>query len=139
MQEEKPLVEFHLDHSSGVAPYLQIVQQVKQYLSLGFLQPGDQLPSMREVVARLTINPNTVMKAYHELEMEGLVKSRPGKGMFVQPVPAGPSVATYHHFQQRLADWFDDAYAAGLDRDRIEALITTTHYQIILRRREESA
>jgi len=139
MQEETPLVEFHLDPSSVVAPYLQIVQQVKQYLSLGFLKPGDQLPSVREVVARLTINPNTVQKAYHELEMQGLVKSRPGRGMFVQPILTGPSVATYQHFQQHLADWFYEAYDAGLDRDRIEALITTTHYQVTVQRTEGSA
>ncbi|HLZ58968.1 MAG TPA: GntR family transcriptional regulator [Ktedonosporobacter sp.] len=63
METEKPVIEFHLDGQSGVAPYLQIVQQVKQALRLGLLQPGDQLPTMREIVAKLAINPNTVFKA----------------------------------------------------------------------------
>src|SRR3989442_810861 len=78
------MIEFHLDAHSGVATYLQIVQQVKQALRLGLLEVGDQLPTVREVVAQITINPNTVLKAYRELEREGLVASRPGQGTFVQ-------------------------------------------------------
>ena len=69
------MIEFHLDPRSGVAPYLQIVQQVKEALRLGVLDVGDQLPTVREVVADLAINPNTVAKAYRELERE-----RPRRG-----------------------------------------------------------
>ncbi len=58
------MFEFYLDRRSGVAPYLQLVHQVEQALRLGLLQPGDQLPTMREVVGKLAINPNTVFKAY---------------------------------------------------------------------------
>ena len=77
------MIEFHLDGPSGVAPYLQLVQQVRHALRLGLLREGDQLPTVKEVVARLAINPNTVLKAYRELEHEGLVAARPGIGTFV--------------------------------------------------------
>ncbi|MFD0854965.1 GntR family transcriptional regulator, partial [Actinomadura adrarensis] len=74
------MIEFHLDGRSGVSPYLQIVRQVRQALRLGLLREGDQLPTVKEVVARLAINPNTVLKAYRELERDGLVAARPGVG-----------------------------------------------------------
>ncbi len=77
------MIEFHLDARSGVSPYLQIVHQVRQALRLGLLREGDQLPTVKEVVARLAINPNTVLKAYRELEHDGLVAARPGIGTFV--------------------------------------------------------
>jgi len=70
-------IEFRLDPSSGVPTYLQLVQQVEHALRLGDLQPGDQLPKVREVVAGLAINPNTVLKAYRELEHKGLAAGRP--------------------------------------------------------------
>jgi GntR family transcriptional regulator len=76
-------MEFHLDQRSGLPMYLQIVQQVKEALRLGLLDIGDQLPTVREVVAEVAINPNTVAKAYRELEREGLVDARPGRGTFV--------------------------------------------------------
>ena len=76
-------IELHLDSRSGVSPYLQIVQQVRQALRLGLLREGDQLPTVKDVVARLAINPNTVLKAYRELEHAGLVGARPGVGTFV--------------------------------------------------------
>jgi DNA-binding transcriptional regulator YhcF (GntR family) len=77
------MIEFYLDTRSGAPSYLHIVQQVKQALRLGMLEAGDQLPTVREVVEQLVINPNTVLKAYCELEREGLVVSRPGMGAFV--------------------------------------------------------
>src|SRR6058998_3465105 len=77
------VIEFSLDSRSGVSPYLQVVQQVRQALRLGLLREGDQLPTVKDVVARLAINPNTVLKAYRELEREGLVGARPGLGTFV--------------------------------------------------------
>ena len=77
------MILFHLDAHSGVAPYLQLVQQVKQVLRLGQLQVGDQLPTVREVVEKLAINCNTALKAYRELEHDGLIASRPGQGTFV--------------------------------------------------------
>ena len=77
------MIEFHLDSRSGVSPYTQLVQQVRHALRLGMLREGDQLPTVKDVVARLAINPNTVMKAYRELEHAGLVAARPGVGTFV--------------------------------------------------------
>ena len=101
------MIEFHLDSRSGVSPYLQIVQQVRQALRLGLLHEGDQLPTVKEVVAQLAINPNTVLKAYRELEHEGLASARPGVGTFVtgslgggldrRPRPAAPGAAALDH------------------------------------------
>ena len=83
------MIEFQLDPTSGVATYLQLVQQVHQALQLGLLEPGDQLPTAQQVVGKLAINPNTVLKAYRELEREGLAEGRPGQGTFAgHPFPA---------------------------------------------------
>ena len=79
---------FHLDSRSGVPPYLQLVHQVRQAVTVGYLQPGDRLPMIREVVERLAINPNTVSKAYRQLENEGLVDPKPGVGTFVARAPS---------------------------------------------------
>src|ERR1700723_2404148 len=73
-----PPIEFRLDPASGVPTYLQLVHQVEHALRLGYLKPGDQLPKVRDVVASLAINPNTVSKAYRELETKGLIVGRPG-------------------------------------------------------------
>jgi len=83
------MIEFDLDNSSGVATYLQLVQQVRDALRLGMLEPGERLPTAQQVVARLAINPNTVLKAYRDLEREGLVRARPGRG----PSSSGPCPA----------------------------------------------
>lgn len=120
------MIEFHLDSSSGVPPYLQLVHQVKQALRLGLLGVGDQLPTVREVVKRLVINPNTVLKAYRELEHEGLVASRPGQGTFVLRSLAVTSVASHAALRRSLARWLRSARAAGLDDESILALINAT-------------
>jgi GntR family transcriptional regulator len=120
------MIEFHLDSSSGVPPYLQIVQQVKQALRLDLLGVGDQLPTVREGVKRLVVNPNTVLKAYRELEHEGLVASRPGQGTFVLRSLAATSVASHAALRRSLARWLRTARAAGLDDESILALINAT-------------
>src|SRR3954447_18768268 len=74
------VIEFRIDAASGVAPYRQLAQQVRQALRLGLLEEGDQLPTVKEVVAQVAINPNTVLKAYRELEVSGLAEGRPGVG-----------------------------------------------------------
>ena len=116
------MIEFYLDRSSGVATYLQLVHQVKQALRLGLLRPGDQLPTAKEVVAQLGINPNTVLKAYRDLERDGLVAARPGQGTFVQQSLASPSLAGTDHLQRALAGWVHQARAAGLTREDMAAL-----------------
>ena len=120
------MIEFHLDSQSGVAPYLQLVQQVKHAVRLGFLQPGDQLPTVREVVSKIAINPNTVFKAYRELERDGLVESRPGVGTFVQKTLAGPPLHILETLRGNLLQWLDTAYKADLDSESIVALFTDT-------------
>ncbi|MGY0235202.1 GntR family transcriptional regulator [Longispora urticae] len=120
------MIEFHLDGRSGVSPYQQLVQQVRQALLLGVLRKGDQLPTVKEVVARLAINPNTVLKAYRELEHEGLVAARPGVGTFVTATLADDTLAAHGPLREELRRWLDHARQAGLDEESIEALFLTT-------------
>ncbi|MFG3442962.1 GntR family transcriptional regulator [Nonomuraea sp. NPDC047897] len=120
------MIEFHLDGRSGVSPYLQIVQQVRHALRLGLLAEGDRLPTVKEVVASLAINPNTVLKAYRELEHEGLVAPRPGVGTFVTRTLTDASLAAHGPLRQELRRWLARARLAGLDDDSIEALFMTT-------------
>ncbi len=120
------VIEFHLDARSGVAPYLQLIHQVRQALRLGLLREGDQLPTVKEVVARLAINPNTVLKAYRQLEYEGLAAARPGIGTFVTATLNGGSLAAYQPLRQDLRKWLAKARRAGLDDESIEALFQST-------------
>ncbi|HSR84073.1 MAG TPA: GntR family transcriptional regulator [Streptosporangiaceae bacterium] len=119
------MFEFQLDPTSGVATYLQLVQQVRQAVRMGILQPGDQLPTAREVVAKLAINPNTVLKAYRDLEREGLVAARPGQGTFVSHGLDSPDPATFARFAAQLSRWMSAAQAAGLGPEDIEAIYRT--------------
>jgi GntR family transcriptional regulator len=120
------MIEFHLDGRSGLSPYMQLVRQVRQALRLGLLSEGDQLPTVKEVVARLAINPNTVLKAYRELEHEGLVAARPGVGTFVTATLADTSLPAHGPLRQELQRWLAKARSAGLDDESIEALFMTT-------------
>jgi len=116
------MIGFRLDARSGVPTYLQLVNQVKHALRLGLLEPGDRLPTAAEVVAALAINPNTVLKAYRELEREGLVAARPGTGTFVQRTLGRVGAADRARLRRQLAGWMRAAAAAGLDREDIDAL-----------------
>jgi len=120
------MIEFHLDGRSGVSPYLQIVQQVRHSLRLGLLRQGDQLPTVKDVVARLAINPNTVLKAYRELERDGLVGARPGVGTFVTRTLTDTSLAAHGPLRLDLERWLAKARRAGLDDESIEALFQNT-------------
>jgi GntR family transcriptional regulator len=120
------MIEFNLDTHSGVAPYLQIVHQVRRALKLGLLHEGDQLPTVKEVVARVAINPNTVLKAYRELEHDGLVAARAGIGTFVTKSLSDPSLAAHGPLRQELGRWLAKARLAGLDDESIEALFRDT-------------
>jgi DNA-binding transcriptional regulator YhcF (GntR family) len=123
---ENLMIEFHLDARSGVAPYLQLVRQVRQALRLGLLREGDQLPTVKEVVAQLAINPNTVLKAYRQLEHEGLVGVRQGVGTFVTRTLAGASLAAHGPLRNDLRRWLGKARLAGLDDESIEDLFQAT-------------
>jgi DNA-binding transcriptional regulator YhcF (GntR family) len=122
----EPLIEFHLDAGSGVSPYQQLVRQVRHALRLGLLQEGDQLPTVKDVVARLAINPNTVLKAYRELEHDGLVAARPGLGTFVTRTLSDSTLAAHGRLRLDLQRWLGKARRAGLDDESIEALFLTT-------------
>jgi GntR family transcriptional regulator len=118
-------VEFRLDPASGVPTYLQLVQQVEHALRLGYLQPGDQLPKVRDVVAALVINPNTVLKAYRELETKGLADGRPGQGTFIQATLRQVALPELAGLRRSLLGWLTTADTAGLDEDGIVALFTS--------------
>jgi GntR family transcriptional regulator len=116
------VIEFYLDTKSGVAPYLQLVQQVRRALKLGRLSEGDRLPTIKEVVGTVAINPNTVAKAYRELEHEGLIAARIGVGTFVIKTLTDPSIAKHERLRHGLELWLGEARAAGLDEESIDAL-----------------
>ncbi|WP_020549440.1 GntR family transcriptional regulator [Embleya scabrispora] len=118
-------IEFRIDRRSGVATYLQIVDQVKQALRLGVLIEGDRLPTAREVAETTAVNPNTTLKAYRELEREGLVEPRPGRGTFVLHSLAKPAGADDSPLRAELRDWITRAHAAGLQREDITAVFTS--------------
>ncbi|MEU9952488.1 GntR family transcriptional regulator [Streptomyces sp. NPDC047939] len=120
------MIEFHLDARSGVAPYLQLVHQVRQAMRLGLLFEGDRLPTVKDVAAKVAINPNTVLKAYRELEYEGLVTKKPGVGTFVSSTLSDASLSEHEPLRQELSGWLTRARAAGLDEESIEALFLST-------------
>jgi GntR family transcriptional regulator len=117
-------VEFRLDTGSGVPTYLQLVHQVEHALRLGYLQPGDQLPKVRDVVGALAINPNTVLKAYRELENKGLTVGRPGQGTFIQATLSQVALSELSALRRSLSRWLTAADRAGLDEDGIVALFS---------------
>jgi GntR family transcriptional regulator len=120
------MIRFRVDGRSGVPPYLQIVRQVRQALRMGVVTVGDQLPSVRDVVAATAVNPNTVLKAYRDLEREGLVEARTGHGTFVTKRPDGPPPGTHTRLGRSLARWVREARDAGLDDESIESLLRVT-------------
>ena len=119
------MFRFRLDGSSGVPPYLQLVHQVRQSLLLGYLRPGDRLPTVKDAAVGLAINPNTVVKAYRQLEHEGLAGGRPGQGTFITGTTAEPAppAAASQALRRSLRRWLAEAAEAGLSEDAVTALI----------------
>src|SRR3954463_7866185 len=120
------MIEFHLETRSGVPTYLQIVQQVRQAVRLGVLRPGDQLPTVKDVVGTLTVNPNTVLKAYRDLDREGLVEGRRGGGTFVAEDGVTLPPGDGQDLRSRLESWLSRARGAGLGDDAMAALFMDT-------------
>ena len=120
------MIEFYLDAGSGLSPYQQLVRQVRHALRLGLLDEGDQLPTVKDVVAGLAINPNTVLKAYRELEHDGLVSARPGLGTFVTQTLTDATLSAHAPLRQDLQRWMNKARLSGLDDESIEALFMAT-------------
>lgn len=116
------MIEFRIERRGGTAAYAQVVQQVRDAVVLGRLRVGDQLPTAREVVASTGINPNTVLKAYRQLDSEGIVETRVGSGTFVTAVPERVVDETTSPLAAPLAAWLTDARKSGLDRSAVEAL-----------------
>lgn len=119
------MIAYRIDRQSGIPAYVQLVLQTKQALRLGDLVVGDQLPTAKDVVGALAINPNTVLKAYRELERDGLVEPRPGLGTFVIASLAKPGMAEKAALRDELDRWVAHGVAAGLDRSDLEALIAS--------------
>lgn len=124
------MFQFRLDPSTGVPPYLQIVQQVRQALLLGYLRPGDQLPTVKEAVSLLAINPNTVVKAYRQLEHDGLVGARPGAGTFITGSPEPVAPGSHAKLRRSLERWVREAYEAGLDDEMVTAMFATVRNEL---------
>jgi len=131
-------IEFRLDTASGVPTYLQLVQQVEHALRLGYLRPGDQLPKVRDVVASLAINPNTVLKAYRELETKGLTAGRPGQGTFIKAALSQVALPELAGLRKALLGWLDAADTAGLDEDGIVALFASALRDFYKRRADRA-
>ncbi|MFD7446385.1 GntR family transcriptional regulator [Streptomyces sp. NPDC059909] len=123
---EEPVIEFHLNGRSGLSPYQQLVQQVRHALRLGLLKEGDRLPTVKDVAKQMAINPNTVLKAYRELEHDGLVAARPGVGTFVTRTLADGTLAAHGPLRKDLQRWLTKARLAGLNEESIEALFVNT-------------
>jgi GntR family transcriptional regulator len=118
------LLTFHLDPKSGVSYYVQLMQQVRQAVLFGILKSGDQLPTVKEVVRQVAVNPNTVLRAYRDLEHEGLVISRPGLGTFIAAeLPPAVATRSYRALRAELERWIRKAQAAGLDAETVAALV----------------
>ena len=130
------LIDFRLDPLSGVPTHLQLVHQVEHAMRLGYLKPGDQLPKVRDAVALLAINPNTVLKAYRDLETKGLAAGRPGQGTFIRATLSQVTPPELTELRRSLLVWLATAGAAGLDEDGIEALVTTALRDVRERRGE---
>ncbi|WP_197522936.1 GntR family transcriptional regulator [Actinokineospora pegani] len=125
------MIEFRIDRRSGVSTYVQIAQQVKQAMRMGLLGPGDQLPTAREVVETTAVNPNTVLKAYRELEREGLVEGRRGQGTFVTRSLATDATSREAPLRRALSSWMDQAGGAGLGVEEVDTLyldVREEHY-----------
>ncbi|MET8558994.1 GntR family transcriptional regulator [Streptomyces sp. NPDC004959] len=119
------VMEFRIDRRNGVPAFQQIVQQTKQALRLGVLVPGDRLPTAKDVAEVSAVNPNTTLKAYRELEREGLVEPRPGKGTFVRRTLARPSASTDSPLYGELVAWVSRAAGAGLEQEDVAALVAS--------------
>jgi GntR family transcriptional regulator len=124
------MFRFRLDGSSGVPPYLQLVQQVRQALLLGYLQEGDRLPTVKDVAADLVINPNTVVKAYRQLEHEGIAGGRPGQGTFITATSAPVAPEAQQGLRASLEAWLRAAAEAGMNDDAVTALIAAVRHDM---------
>ena len=128
------MINFHVDRSSSVPAYAQLVRQVREGMRMGLLQPGDQLPTVRSVVTSCTVNPTTVLKAYRELELSGLVEARQGAGTFVSGTLGHADPHVMARLRSGLARWLGQAREAGLEDEDVQALLASVIVENSLRR-----
>jgi GntR family transcriptional regulator len=119
------VITFHVDRADSVPAYAQLVRQVREALRMGLLRPGDQLPTVRSVVTSCTVNPTTVLKAYRELELSGLVEARQGSGTFVSGTLGDADPHVLARLRSGLARWLGQARAAGLEDEDVQALLAS--------------
>ena len=131
------MFRFRLDGSSGVPPYLQLVHQVRQALLLGYLQEGDRLPTVKDVAADLVINPNTVVKAYRQLEHERLAGGRPGQGTFITASSFAVEPESNQALRASLEEWLRTAEEAGMSEEAVTALIAVARHDMRNMRKEK--
>jgi GntR family transcriptional regulator len=124
------MFRFRLDGSSGVPPYLQLVHQVRQSLLLGYLREGDRLPTVKDVASDLVINPNSVVKAYRQLEHEGLAGGRPGQGTFITASSPAAAPDAQQALRASLEEWLRTAEEAGLSDEAVTALIAVARHDM---------
>ena len=115
----------HLDYRDARPIYAQIIDGLREQIAAGVLQPGDKLPSVRELASALAINPNTIQRSYRQLELEGWIVTVPGKGCFVCTAPA-----IHQREKDRLLEIFD-SIAAAL------AGLGVTREELVMRLRKE--
>ncbi|MEU7561057.1 GntR family transcriptional regulator [Streptomyces eurythermus] len=118
------MIDYRIDRGSGVPAYVQILEQTERALRMGTLRVGDKLPTAKEVVAATGINPNTVLRAYRDMERAGLVELRRGLGTFVTRSLARPGAENDSPLRREATDWVARARAAGLERADVLALVT---------------
>ncbi|GAA1571938.1 GntR family transcriptional regulator [Dactylosporangium maewongense] len=128
------MITFHVDRSDSVPAYAQLIRQVREALRMGLLQPGDQLPPVRSVVAACAVNPNTVLKAYRELELGGLVEARQGAGTFVTGRLGDADPHVMARLRNGLNRWLGQARDAGLEDEDVQALFASVVAEDCLRR-----
>lgn len=139
VEPDRSPIRFRLDPASGVPTYAQLVRQVEHALRLGHLTTGDRLPRVKDVVSDLAINPNTVLKAYRELEHKGLLAGRPGLGTFVEATLDVVPLRVQQQLQHGLSRWLAQATAAGLDEDGIRGLFTSALNDLAQRGESEAS
>jgi GntR family transcriptional regulator len=119
------VIDFQVDKAGSLPAYAQLVRQVREAMRLGLLHPGDRLPTVREVVTSCRVNAATVLKAYRELEISGLVESRHGSGTFVTGTLGSTDPHVMAGLRGGLARWLDRAREAGLEDEDVQALVTS--------------
>lgn len=124
------MIQFRIDPRSGVPPYLQIVRQVEHAVRLGLLQTGDRLPTVMEVAGELAVNPNTVLKAYRELDHRGLTEGKVGHGTFIKSSVSVVAPAQQKLLRRGLHSWMRGARDAGLSNADIDAMVEDAKFEI---------